>query len=189
MASLSSYLAEANTVFAAAALDMQLQTAWQQACDLILAALQAGNTVFVAGNGGSAADAQHFAGELTGRFRAERRSYPGIALTVDTSALTSISNDYGFVRVFSRQLEGLGRAGDVLVVISTSGNSANLVHACVTAEQKKIKTIGLLGRDGGVLKEFLDIPVIVRANVTSHIQEVHLQMYHCFCLAVDELHG
>lgn len=187
MASLNSYMTEAQSVFSSVAADAETQAAWVKARDVILAALQAGNTVFVAGNGGSAADAQHFAAELTGRFRTERRSYPGIALTVDTSAITSIGNDYGFVRVFSRQLEGLGREGDVLVVISTSGNSANLVHACVIAQQKKISTIGLLGRDGGVLKEFVDVPVIVRADVTAHIQEVHLQMYHCFCVAVDEL--
>lgn len=187
MASLDTYMAEALAVSAAVAADAEMQAAWTKARDVILEALKAGKTIFVAGNGGSAADAQHFAAELTGRFKAERRSWPGIALTVDTSALTSIGNDYGFIRVFSRQLEGLGREGDVLVVISTSGNSANLVHACVVAEQKRISTIGLLGRDGGVLKEFVDVPVIVRANVTAHIQEVHLQMYHCFCVAVDAL--
>ncbi len=169
--------------------DTQFQTEWQKSIDLIVSTVKNGNTVFIAGNGGSAADAQHIAAEFVGRFKKERRSYPAIALTTDTSALTSIGNDYGFVRVFSRQLEGLGREGDLFIPISTSGNSVNLVHACTEARKQKMNTIGLLGRDGGLIKEFVDVALIVPGDVTSHIQEIHQQIYHSWCVAVDDLHG
>ncbi len=162
---------------------------WQASVDLILATVKNGKTVFIAGNGGSAADAQHIAAEFVGRFKKERRSYPAIALTTDTSALTSISNDYGFVRVFSRQLEGLGREGDLFIAITTSGNSVNIVHACSEARKQNMKIIGLLGNDGGLVKEFVDVALVVPSTVTSHIQEIHQQIYHSWCVAVDELHG
>lgn len=140
-----------------------------------------GRTVFACGNGGSAADAQHFAAELTGRYVTDRQSYAGIALTVDTSALTAIANDYGYDRVFSRQLEGLGRTDDVLVGISTSGNSQNVIEAMQVAKQQSIKTIALLGRDGGQLKDIADLSIIVPSDTTARIQEAHIFILHYFC--------
>lgn len=169
--------------------DTEFQTAWQKSVDLIVSTVKNGNTVFIAGNGGSAADAQHIAAEFVGRFKKERRSYPAIALTTDTSALTAIGNDYGFVRVFSRQLEGLGREGDLFIAISTSGNSVNLVHACAEARKQKMNIIGLLGNDGGLIKEFVDVALVIPTTITSHIQEIHQQIYHSWCLAVDDIHG
>lgn len=143
-------------------------------------------TVFVCGNGGSAADAQHFAAELTGRYVSDRRSYASVALTVDTSALTAIGNDYGFERVFSRQLEGLGRDGDVLIAISTSGNSANVIEAVKVAKAKNMAVVGLLGRDGGQLKSMVDVALISPSNVTARIQETHIFMLHYFCEQLED---
>lgn len=156
-----------------------------QAADLIVSACQNGHTVFACGNGGSAADAQHFAAELTGRYVKDRRSYAGVALTVDSSALTAIANDYGYDCVFSRQLQGLGKAGDVLVAISTSGHSENVIKAVRTAKEKGIKTIGLLGKDGGVLGNFVDIAIIVPSDVTARIQEAHIFILHQLCEGLE----
>lgn len=158
-----------------------VQSAVEQAGLLIQTACQTGQTVFACGNGGSAADAQHFAAELTGRYVTDRRSYPGIALTVDTSALTAIGNDYGYERVFSRQLEGLGKRDDVLVGISTSGNSANVIAAVNVAREKGMKTIGLLGRDGGELAAMVDTAIVIPSNTTARIQEAHIFVLHYFC--------
>ncbi len=156
-----------------------------EAAALISNACQNGHTVFACGNGGSAADAQHFAAELTGRYISDRASYPGIALTVDTSALTAIANDYGYQRVFSRQLEGLGKPHDVLLAISTSGNSENVIEAVNTAKAKGMKSIGLLGRDGGQLAAMVDIAVVVPSQVTARIQEAHIFILHYFCEALE----
>ena len=188
MTTLNQYMAELLHVMVAMLSDIDMSQAWQTSTDLIVSTVKNGNTVFIAGNGGSAADAQHIAAEFVGRFKKERRSYPSIALTTDTSALTAIGNDYGFVKVFSRQLEGLGREGDLFIAISTSGNSVNLIHACTTARAQKMKTIGLLGCEGGLLKDFVDVSVIVPTNITSHVQEIHQQIYHTWCLAVDDIH-
>jgi D-sedoheptulose 7-phosphate isomerase len=147
--------------------------------------LLGGGRVLICGNGGSAADAQHFAAELSGRFVAERRSLAGIALTTDTSALTAIGNDYGFDRVFARQLEGLGRPGDLLVGISTSGNSGNVFEAVKAAKEIGITTLGLLGRDGGKLKGAMDDCLVVPSSVTARIQEVHIMVIHFWCEVVD----
>jgi D-sedoheptulose 7-phosphate isomerase len=187
MTKLTQYMGELMQTMISVQGDDEFQTAWQKSIDLIVSTVKNGNTVFIAGNGGSAADAQHIAAEFVGRFLKERRSYPAIALTTDTSALTAIGNDYGFVRVFSRQLEGLGREGDLFIPISTSGNSVNLVHACAEARKQKMNIIGLLGRDGGLLKEFVDVALIVPTEITSHIQEIHQQIYHSWCLAVDDI--
>lgn len=149
-------------------------------------ALDAGNKILVCGNGGSAADAQHFAAELIGRFERERASYPAIALTTDTSILTAIGNDYGYDRVFSRQIAGLGRKGDVLVAISTSGNSPNVLEAVNTATTMGLRTIGLLGRDGGLLKEAVDCPVVVFHPRTARIQEAHCFILHFWASCVEE---
>lgn len=144
-----------------------------------------GNRVFVCGNGGSASDAQHFAAEFTGRYESDRRGYPVIALTTDTSALTSIGNDYGFERVFARQLEALARPGDVLFGISTSGNSPNIVQAVEAARRHEVTSVGLLGRDGGRLAALVDIPLIVPVSRTGRIQEVHILLFHLICEAFE----
>jgi D-sedoheptulose 7-phosphate isomerase len=147
--------------------------------------LKRGCRILVCGNGGSAADAQHFAAELSGRYVKERRALAGIALTTDTSALTAIGNDYGFDRVFSRQVEALGRPGDLLVGISTSGNSPNVIHAVESAKELGLKTLGLLGRDGGKLKDLCDEALVVPSPITARIQEIHLMTYHFWCEAID----
>jgi len=147
--------------------------------------LKRGCRILVCGNGGSAADAQHFAAELSGRYVKERRALAGIALTVDSSALTAIGNDYGFDRVYSRQVEALGRPGDLLVGISTSGNSGNVIQAVAAAKDLGLRTLGLLGRDGGQLRELVDDALVVPSQVTARIQEVHMMIYHFWCEAID----
>ena len=142
---------------------------------------QGGNRLFVCGNGGSAADAQHFASELTGRFEKHRPGFPAFALTNDTSAMTAIANDYGYESIFARQLGSLGSKGDVLLVISTSGNSPNLIEAVRQAREQGITTIGLLGRDGGALALQVDISVVVPGVRTSRIQESHIFILHYLC--------
>ena len=138
------------------------------------------------GNGGSAADAQHIAAELTGRYKTERGALAGIALTTDTSALTAIGNDYGYEFVFSRQLEALGREGDLLIAISTSGNSGNVVKALELARKIGIKTIGLSGRTGGVMNELCELNLVVPSNDTPRIQEMHIMIGHIICQAIDD---
>lgn len=150
-------------------------------------ALQRGNKIIFAGNGGSAADAQHLAAELVGRFVRERRSFPAIALTTDSSALTAIGNDYGFEEVFARQLSGLGNPGDVFVGISTSGNSPNVLRALEVAKEKGIISIGLLGRDGGKMKGLSDHSLVVPSDVTARIQEMHILVGHMICEYIDEV--
>jgi len=152
-----------------------------EAAALIGAALSADRKLLTCGNGGSAADAQHLAAELTGRFEKERRAYPAIALTTDSPALTAIGNDYGFERVFSRQVEALAQPGDLLLVISTSGNSANLVSASEAAQARGVKVIGLLGRDGGTLGRRVDLPLVVGVSRTARIQEAHVVILHLLC--------
>ncbi|HNX94655.1 MAG TPA: D-sedoheptulose 7-phosphate isomerase [Holophaga sp.] len=147
--------------------------------------LKRGCRILVCGNGGSAADAQHFAAELSGRYVKERRALAGIALTTDTSVLTAVSNDYGFDHVFSRQVEALGRPGDLLVGISTSGNSANVLRAVESAKALGLKTLGLLGRDGGKLKDLCDEALVVPSPVTARVQEVHQMIYHFWCEIID----
>lgn len=149
-----------------------------------LKALEAGNKLLIAGNGGSAADAQHFAAELVGRFLVDRRALPAVALTVDSSAITAIGNDYGFERIFSRQVEALGVEGDVLFLISTSGNSANILNAAEAARQKGALTVGLVGESGGKLKDLVDHCLCVPSSHTPRIQEMHLLLEHLIC---DEL--
>jgi D-sedoheptulose 7-phosphate isomerase len=152
---------------------------------LLREALAAGRRLFICGNGGSAADAQHFAAELTGRFEKERRGYPAVALTTDSSALTSIGNDYGFDHIFSRQLEALATRGDILVAISTSGNSPNIVKAVQQARAAGVRTIGLLGRDGGACVEEMDVSLVVGVQRTARIQEAHVLILHLLCEGLD----
>ena len=147
----------------------------------LVAVLTGGGRVFICGNGGSAADSQHFAAELSGRFEIERRGYPAIALTTDTSALTAIGNDYGFDSIFARQLEAHAQAGDLLIAISTSGNSANVLRAVESARKNGIFSIGLLGRDGGALADVVDKALIIDAEKTTRIQEAHIFILHVLC--------
>jgi len=147
--------------------------------------LKLGNKLLICGNGGSAADSQHFAAEVVGRFEKERKGFSAIALTTDTSALTAIGNDYGFDKVFSRQVEALGQKGDILIGISTSGNSKNVIEAVKVAKGLGIFTVGLLGKDGGQLKDLVDKAFIIRSNNTARIQEVHITFIHAICRVLD----
>jgi D-sedoheptulose 7-phosphate isomerase len=147
--------------------------------------LRDGGKLLLCGNGGSAADCQHIAAEFTGRFQRERAPLAALALTTDTSALTCIGNDYGFEQVFARQVQALGRAGDCLVGISTSGRSPNVVHAMRAARERGLSTIGLLGRDGGELAALCDLAVIVPGDDTARIQEAHLFIEHAWCGLVE----
>lgn len=144
-------------------------------------ALEKGRKILICGNGGSAADSQHMAAEFVGRFVKERQSLPALALTVDTSLLTAVGNDYGFDFVFSRQVEGLGQEGDVLIAISTSGNSANVVRAVKTAKEKGIYVIALTGENGGILAKESDLCLAVPSQVTARIQEMHIMIIHMIC--------
>lgn len=148
-------------------------------------ALSAGNKIIFCGNGGSAADAQHLSAELMGRFLIDRDPLPALSLTVDTSALTAIGNDYGYEHVFSRQLKGIGVAGDVLVGMSTSGNSKNVVQAFQVAKTKGIKTIGLTGQGGGELAALSDVLIAIPSSKTNHIQEAHIAIGHLMCQAIE----
>ena len=158
----------------------------KKACETAVATLKAGGKILLCGNGGSAADAQHIAAELTGRYKTERGALAGIALTTDTSALTAIGNDYGYEFVFSRQLEALGREGDLLIAISTSGNSGNVVKALELARKIGLKTIGLSGRTGGVMNELCELNLVVPSNDTPRIQEMHIMIGHIICQAIDD---
>jgi len=152
----------------------------------IITALKLGRKVLIAGNGGSAADAQHFAAELAGKFIHKRKGLPAIALTTNSSVITAIGNDFGYEHVFSRQIEGLGQQGDIFVGISTSGNSQNLIRAMQSAKNIGISTVGLLGKDGGFMKNYCDLRLIVPSPNTQHIQEAHITIIHELCSLIDE---
>jgi len=157
-----------------------------RAIDVVATALANDHKVLLFGNGGSAADAQHIAAELVGRFLGERKALPAIALTTDTSALTAIANDYGYEEVFARQVEALGRAGDVAIAISTSGKSPNVLRAVDTARASGMTTIGLTGGDGGALAGRVDVSLCVSASTLSfRIQETHILIGHVICELVD----
>ena len=149
-------------------------------------ALAQGQRIYLCGNGGSAADAQHIAAELIGRFVHDRRALPAIALTTDTSALTAIGNDYGYDEVFSRQVEGLCQEGDVLIAISTSGNSGNILNAVDAAHRASASVIGLSGKSGGALDTKCDVSLVVPSDVTARIQEMHIVIGHLICALVEE---
>ena len=157
-----------------------------EASKLAVETLRAGNKILLCGNGGSAADAQHIAAELTGRYKTERRGLPGIALTTDTSALTAIGNDYGYDRVFDRQVEALANKGDLIIGISTSGNSKNIISALKLGREFGCKTLGFSGRDGGAMNEVCDINLVVPSNNTPRIQEMHILFGHTICQLIDE---
>ncbi len=161
-----------------------------QAAELLAERLRRGHKILVCGNGGSAADAQHFAAELVNRFEIERPGLAAIALTTDSSALTSIANDYAFEQIFARQVRALGRPGDVLLAISTSGNSPNVLVAIDAARELGMATLALTGRDGGRMAEQLgngDIEIRAVAPATARIQETHILIIHCLCDLVDWL--
>ncbi len=159
-----------------------------EAGEIILEAVRNGNKILTCGNGGSAADAQHFAAELVIRYNKERPSVPAIALSSDASAVTAASNDYGYDFVFSRQVEGLGKPGDVLIGITTSGNSKNVHKAFETAKEQGLKTICLNGKKGGTINELkLDSNIIIPSNTTARIQEAHINIIHTWCELIDHI--
>ena len=157
--------------------------------DTYVAALRAGGTLFFAGNGGSAADAQHIATEYVVRYSHNRRPLPAVALTTDTSLLTACANDLGYDEVFARQVEGLARTGDVLTLHSTSGESPNTLRAAQAAQVKGVKVVALLGKGGGALKSLADHYLVVPSDETSHIQELHLAVEHIVCAMVESALG
>ena len=157
-----------------------------ECAQMLIDTLQAGQKILIMGNGGSAADAQHFAAEMVGRFLLERRALPAIALTTDTSILTAVGNDYGFDDIFKRQVEALAKPDDVLIGISTSGNSKNIKRAFAAGKNLGVKTIGLLGRDGGEIASLADLDLTVPSLETPRIQEAHLVMIHILCDLVEK---
>lgn len=173
----------------AAVLDLMfgLEPAIVRAANIVAQSIRDGGKLMLAGNGGSAADSQHVAAEFVGRFINDRRALPAIALTVDSSALTCISNDYGYDYVFSRQVNALGKKGDSLIAISTSGNSISIVNAIEAAKSQGVKTIALLGRDGGKTKDLTDCEIIVPSNSTARIQEMHIFLAHFLCGEVERI--
>lgn len=158
----------------------------EEAVNAIVKCLKNENKIIVFGNGGSAADAQHISSELIGRFQKDRQSLPAIALTTDSSTITSIANDYSYDVVFSRQCESLVSKGDVVIGISTSGNSTNVKNGITSSKKKDAMTIGLLGSDGGVIKDLVDISIQVSSKNTARIQEVHRVVYHIICELVEK---
>ncbi|MDE2078367.1 MAG: D-sedoheptulose 7-phosphate isomerase [Burkholderiales bacterium] len=160
-----------------------------QAGQLAVEALQSGGKLMFCGNGGSAADSQHLAAELTGRFIKDRRPLAAVALSTDTSALTCIGNDYSFDEIFARQVKGLARAGDLLIGISTSGNSRNVIRAVEEARAAGVKVVGFLGRDGGKLREMCDVAIVVPSDVTARIQESHILIGHTLCGLIEQKMG
>lgn len=166
-----------------------LDGAVAQAGALATQSLRAGGKLMFCGNGGSAADSQHLAAELTGRFIKDRRPLAALALSTDSSALTCIANDYSFDEVFARQVQGLGRAGDLLIAISTSGNSRNVIRAVEEAKALGMSVIGLLGRDGGALRERCDVAIVVPSQVTARIQESHILIGHTLCGLIEQQLG
>lgn len=182
----SRHLEEAKNAYTRISGDTDFISSVNAARDALTSALKRGNAILVAGNGGSAAEAQHFAAEIVGRYKKERRGLPSIALTTDTSILTAIGNDYSFADIFSRQVEALGRPGDVLVLMSTSGNSPNLLQAAESAKEKDIQVVAFLGKGGGALRPLVDLAVVVPSDDTPRIQEIHLLMVHAISESIDE---
>ena len=163
-----------------------IRPAIDQASKLILETLKSGGKLLVAGNGGSAAEAAHFATELTGRYAKNRKALPALALSADGSLLTCISNDYGFDQVFSRQIEGLAKPGDLVVVLTSSGNSANIITALNTAKNQGIKSLAFLGRGGGKAKGLATCELIIPGQTGAAAQEAHLFLIHHFCELIDQ---
>ena len=168
-----------------AADDVALRDVAQVIAAAIVTALQSGNKILLIGNGGSAADAQHIAAEIVGRYKMERAGWAALALTTDTSALTSIANDYGFEHIFTRQIEALGQKGDVLIALSTSGHSANILNALTLARTRGLVTIGCTGLKGEAMREFCDHLLVSPSDDTPIIQQIHMVALHGICDAVE----
>jgi D-sedoheptulose 7-phosphate isomerase len=168
-----------------AAQDAGLIEAARKIAEVVTGAMRAGNKLLIAGNGGSAADAQHIAAEIIGRYKQDRPAYAALALTTDTSALTAIANDYGFEQVFARQVEGLGRPGDVLLTLSTSGRSPNILAALKTARQRGLITIGFTGTAGTALSALCDHLLVAPSDDTAVIQQIHLTLAHGICETIE----
>ena len=165
--------------------DNKFITSLELSSELIKKTVEKRGKILIAGNGGSASEAQHFSGELIGRFKLERSGYPAIALTSDMASVTAIANDYGFEYIFSRQVEALGERDDLLITLSTSGNSKNCLNAIATAKKIGMNAISLLGKNGGEMKGISDIDMIVPSNDTARIQEIHLHIIHIWCEHVE----
>ncbi len=180
-------LEDAAAVLGRAAADADLHVALAQAAQTTAHAMRTGHKLLVAGNGGSAADAQHLAAEFVCRLCADRPALRAIALTTDSSALTAIGNDYGYDRIFARQVEALGQPGDVFLGISTSGNSPNILRALEMSRSLGITTIGLSGESGGAMLSLCDCMLRVPSRETMHIQEAHLALEHIFCAMVEQI--
>lgn len=166
--------------------DAGLLAAARKIADVVILALRAGNKLLIIGNGGSAADAQHIAAEIVGRYKQDRPAYAAIALTTDTSALTAIGNDYGFEQVFARQVAGLGRRGDVLLALSTSGRSPNILAGLRTARERGLATIGFTGSKGEALGALCDHLMVAPSDDTPVIQQIHLAVAHGICEAIEQ---
>ncbi|XOJ89819.1 D-sedoheptulose 7-phosphate isomerase [Methylophilaceae bacterium Uisw_097] len=165
---------------------VQLEESITKVANIFINCLKKGGTIFWCGNGGSASDSQHLAGELVGRFVDERKPLKSIALTADSAVITCIVNDYGYEHIFSRQIEALGSKGDVLVGITTSGNSKNVLNAFEVAKNKGVRTIGLLGKGGGLAKDLVDESIIISSNSTARVQEMHILVGHILCDLIEE---
>lgn len=166
--------------------DEKCLKAVEDTCKVILNCYKKGGTVYVMGNGGSASDAQHMTGELVGRFLKERRPLSAISLSTDTSILTAISNDFGYDCIFEKQIEAHAKKEDVVIGISTSGNSKNVIKAIEKANEIGATTIGLLGKDGGILKNITNIPIVIETKDTPHVQESHITLIHIICGIVED---
>ena len=165
---------------------MQLNESIEKVANIFISCLENGGTIFWCGNGGSASDSQHLAGELVGRFVDERKPLKSIALTADSAVMTCIVNDYGYEHIFSRQIEALGSKGDVLVGITTSGNSKNVLNALKVSKSKGMIAVGLLGKGGGEATSLANQSIIVSSNVTARIQEMHILIGHILCDLIEE---
>ena len=185
---LNDQLREAMATMSAVLDDDTIGDAVVRAAQVTSDAMRRGNKLMVAGNGGSAADAQHLVAEFVSRLTVDRPALPSIALTTDTSILTAIGNDYSYDNVFERQVEAIGRAGDVFLGISTSGNAKNIVKALRICARIGITTIGYIGNDGGAMKPLCDIAVVVPSKVTMHIQECQLALEHILCMMVERFY-
>lgn len=163
-----------------------LETVIQNIANLLIDSLKKGNTIFWCGNGGSTSDSQHLAGELIGRFNSDRVPLKSIALNADSAVMTCIANDYGYEHIFSRQIEGLGTNGDVLIGISTSGNSENIINAFKSAKKNGVKTVGFLGNKGGKALDYVDHSIIIPSTITARIQEMHILIGHILCDLIEE---
>lgn len=164
----------------------ELQNHIFKACKMAINCIKNGGKILICGNGGSAADAQHIATEFTGRYKTERTGLPAIALTTDTSALTAIGNDYGFDLIFSRQVEALANKKDLLLAISTSGNSPNIIKALQKAKEIGCKTLGLSGKNGGKMNELCELNIVIPSDNTPRIQEMHILIGHILCQSIDD---